>query len=129
MRALGGASLERIGQLSIFVLFKLSQTSWFRPHNGSIRAFLTRWLGERKAECSLSPLYVFPLSLSLICSLYFFFRRVVLEDHAVVSKSSSQLLSPHPTHSIDTRAQESISPSLSDPCLNPCITQQAITIQ
>lgn len=70
-------------------------------HNGSIQAFLTRWLGKREKLSALSlSVHSLPLSLSfsLICCSYFFFFLFAewsLRIGGVVSKSSSRLLSPH----------------------------------
>lgn len=66
-----------------------------RLHNGSIQASLTRWLGKKGKLSALS----LSLSSSLL-SAPCIFCRVALADRGVVSKSSSQLLSPHPTHSL-----------------------------
>ncbi len=58
---------------------------------------------KKKAKCSLL-FCVFSLSHSL-WSAPWIFCRVVLADWGVVSKSSSQLLSPHPTHSLWHKGQ------------------------
>lgn len=96
-------------------------------HNGSIQAFLTRrFREERKAECSPS-LSAYPHFFVSYLLLVFLCR--------VVSKSSSQLLScPPPANppalmSGLKRASLSPLPFLSDPSLNPWITQRAITVQ
>lgn len=105
----------------LFLPFNCPVLVGSRPHNGSIQAFLTRWLGK-KEKCPLSPSASLSRSFSAPC----ISRRVVLADRGVVSKSSSRLLSPHLR---PLASDASVSPSLSDPGLNPCITQRAITIQ
>lgn len=102
-------------------------------HNGSIQAFLTRWLGKREKLSAPSPslrsLSQSPsLSLSLICPVYFLQSGPGGSGELCLNPVPSYLAPARPTHS-DTRAHESISPSLPDPSLNPCITQQGITIQ
>jgi len=102
-------SLESISQLYIYIYICYVNCPILDGSGFIMAPFKQSWQDglEREKLSALSCSMLYALSLSLSFSLIrsslfppFFFRRVVREDRGVVSKSSSQLLSPHQSHSL-----------------------------